>query len=527
MARRLLEALGDTTPAFTPRRAGERPGRLLAALADTPLRRDVDEYRPRPARTPGPGLVVAAVLTGLLAVAADQAAVGVAAVRTASALDGLDQLAWPTTPYLAAFLLTGLIARRAADRIGIRRCFLVALAALAAGAAATVVAPAMPWLAATRAWQGAAAGAVAVVAIRLVTDVTEPRDRGRYLGIYGAVYSALTVTGPLLGGAAAEAGPRWLFAAEAVLATLGLAFAAAVVPGRSPSPDRVPTAGTGALLLVFAPLAVVTGAGARWGWGSAAAVLCYTLAALGIVVFAAVTVVAGDRAALEPRLLRERWSAPPLVGAFLAGTLVPAVFVLAPVHLQVVLGWSPVAAGLLVTPAALAMVTASAVGGRLFGRGLGRTVAVTGMMLACTGLGAFAWTRATAGAAVLAGCGMLAGAGLGLVNPVLTQSLFSGASFSRWSSASIALNFARQSGMFVGTGGYLAVLFAAPGRPSATATAVAFLAAAVVALAAVVVALFLRDTRSGFGPPEATDDREPRPVPHATALRQRWPQTGF
>ncbi|MBE8517166.1 MFS transporter [Amycolatopsis sp. H6(2020)] len=531
-ARRLLEALGDTAPAFVPRRAGELPGRtrrVLAALADTPLRRDADEYRPRPARTASPRLVLAAVLTGLLAVGVDQSATGVAAVRIASALGGLDELAWLSTPYLAAFLVTGFIARRAADRIGIRRCLLFALAALAAGAAMTVVAPAMPWLAVARAWQGAAAGAVAVLAVRLLVEVPEPHARGRYLGAHAAAYGAMTVAGPVLGGAAADAGPRWLFAAEAVLATLGFAFAAAVVPGRtSRSPDRTPGAGAGSLLLVLVPLVVVTGAGARWGWGSAAAVLCYTLSALGIVVFAAVTGSAGDRAVLPPRLLRERWSAPSLVGAFLAGTIVPAVFVLTPVHLQVVLGLSPGAAGLLVTPAALAMLAASAAARPLLIRtGQGRAVAVTGALLAVAGLGSFAWAGTAAGAAVIVGCGMLTGAGLGLVNPILTDLLVSGASFSQWNSASTALNVARLSGVFVGTGGYLAVLFAAPGRPSATATTVAFLAAAGVALAAVVAVLFLRDTRSGLGPPPAADDREGRPVPRVTGSLYHWPQTGF
>lgn len=529
-ARRVLEALSDTTPAFVPRRAGELPGRtrrVLAALADTPLRRDADEYRPRPARTPSPGLVLAAVITGLLAVAVDQSATGVAAVRIASALGGLDELAWLSTPYLAAFLVTSLTARPAADRIGIRRCFLFALAALVAGAGMAVVAPAMPWLAVARAGQGAAGGAVAVLAVRLLTEVTEPRDRARYLGVCASVYGVMTVAGPVLGGAAAEVGPRWLFAAEAVLATVGFAFAAAVVPNRmSYSPDRTP--GAGSLLLVLVPLAVVTGAGARWGWGSAAAVLCFTLSALGIAVFAAVTASAGDRAVLPPRLLRERWSAPSLAGAFLAGTVIPAVFVLTPVHLQVVLGLSPGAAGLLVTPAALAMLAASTVARPLLIRtGHGRAIAVTGALLAVAGLGSFAWAGTAAGAAVLAGCGVLTGAGLGLVIPILTDLMLSGASFSQRNSASTALNVARQSGVFVGTGGYLAVLFAAPGRPSATAATVAFLAAAGVALAAVVAVLFLRDTRSGLGPPPAADDRDNRPVPRATGSLYHWPQTGF
>lgn len=528
-ARRLLEALGDTTPAFLPRGGAERTRRLLATLADAPLRRAADEYRPRPVRTPGAGLVVAAVLTGLLAVAADQTALGVAAVRTASALGGLDELAWLSTPYLAAFLVTGLVARRAADRIGTRWCFLLALAALVAGAGTAVVAPVMPLLAVARAWQGAAAGAVAVLAVRLLLEVIEPRNRGRSLDLYAAVFGAMTVAGPVLGAAAAGAGPSWLFAGEAALATLGLVFAAAVVPGgTSRSPDPAPAAGAGSLLLVLVPLVVVTGAGARWGWGSAAAVLCYTLAALGIAVFAVVTGWAGDRAVLPPRLLRERWSAPSLAGSFLVGLILPAVFVLTPVHLQVVVGLSPGAAGLLVTPAALAMLVASTVASRLLVRtGQGRAIAVTGALLAVAGLGAFAWAGTAAGAAVTTGCGMLAGAGLGLVIPILGELLFSGASLSWRNSASTALNLARQSGLFLGTGGYLAVLFAEPGRPSGAATTTAFLAAAGVALATVVAVLFLRDTRSGFGPPEAVEDRETRPVPHAAGRRHHWPQTGF
>lgn len=522
--RRLLEALGDTTPAFTaePGTAGARgPGRLLAALADATPRRADDEFRRRPARSPSPGLVLAALLTGLVSVAADLGATGTAAVRIAANLGGFEQQAWVSTPFLAAALVTVVGAPWADGRFGTRRCLLLALGVFALGAAVSAVVPSVLLLAVTRTVQGAGAGAVFALAFPMVMQVIEPRLRGRYLGLVASAAVLMTAVGPVLGGFAAELGWRALFLGEGGLAVLGLVAGVVVFPEDA---DRAPSGravGLGTISLALVPLVVVAGAGPRWGWGSAASVLCFTLSALGLAAFAVVVWSAGEDAVLPVSLLRARPTALPLAGGFLVGALSPVVFVLFPLHLQVVGELPPLASGLLAGFAALVMTAASLVTARLSERlGRIRATAVAGVLLAAAGIAWAAWAGATIGS------GVLIGAGLGIAGRVVNAALWTDLERLQWASASRAMVFARHGGTFAGTTAYLTVVFAEPGSLALTTSKAFFVALGIAAVAAVVVA-FLAGARPAGGSPGGASDPEDVALTHSPGLRPYWPRTGF
>ena len=129
----------------------------------------------------------------------------------------------------------------------------------------------MTQLIAFRAVQGLGAGGLIVLVQSTVGDIVSPRERGRYQGLFGAVFGFASVAGPLLGGVIVEhLSWRWIFYVNLPIGLVALAVIAATLPATSvrtrPAIDYL-----GAGLLAGALSAIVLVAslgGTTWPWGS-------------------------------------------------------------------------------------------------------------------------------------------------------------------------------------------------------------------------------------------------------------------
>jgi MFS family permease len=104
---------------------------------------------------------------------------------------------------------------------------------LATAAAGFSTSPEM--LIAFRAVQGIGAGGLAALSQVLMADIISPRERGRYMGLFGAVMALATIGGPLLGGVITDAwGWRWNFFVALPVAVVALILVQATlhVPAR-------------------------------------------------------------------------------------------------------------------------------------------------------------------------------------------------------------------------------------------------------------------------------------------------------
>jgi EmrB/QacA subfamily drug resistance transporter len=228
----------------------------------------------------------------------------------------------------------------------------------------------MPELIAFRALQGLGAGGLLVTTIAVVGDIIPPRERGRYQGVFGAVFGVSTVIGPLLGGFFVDnLSWRWIFYINLPTGALALFVIGAVFRARS---DRIEHAidYLGAITLAGGLSGIVlftSLGGTTFAWGSGESIALVVLSVVLLVLF-----VFAERRAVEAilpmELFRNRiFSACAAIG-FIIGLAMFGSVTYLPVFLQIVRGMSPTRSGLQLTPMMAGLLVTSIGAGRIISR---------------------------------------------------------------------------------------------------------------------------------------------------------------
>src|SRR4051812_8853311 len=216
-------------------------------------------------------LVVGGLMLVLLLAALDQTIVSTALPTIVGELGGLNHLSWVVTAYLLAQTVSTPLYGKLGDQYGRKPMFQLAIIIFLAGSALCGLAQSMGQLIAFRAIQGLGGGGLMVIALAIVGAVVPPRDRGRYQGVFGAVFGVSSVAGPLLGGFFVEhLSWRWVFYINLPLGVVALVVVAAVL--HTPSQRvRHRTDYLGALVISLAITCVVlvtSLGGTTYGWTS-------------------------------------------------------------------------------------------------------------------------------------------------------------------------------------------------------------------------------------------------------------------
>lgn len=341
-----------------------------------------------PGRWPG----LAGVGLSVFMFTLDGSSANVALPALATAFDApLASVQWVVLAYLLSLTTLVLGAARLGDRIGRKRAYLAGIAIFAVGAVACAMASTIGALIAARALQGVGAVFLSALSGAIVAQTFPAEERGRALGVVGALVFGGLALGPTVGGFVLGAfGWRGVFLASLPLALLALAVVARVIPDLPPTPRGGPFDWPGAITLgvSFGALALGLTLAQSRGFAAAAVLGLLAAAAGGLAAFVGLQ----KRAAaplVDLGLLRRPAIGLGLLLALLVYLVLSGSTLLLPFYLATVMHYPPAKMGLLMAASPLVGMLAGPLGGALadrFGPRRLTLVATVALALGCASL---------------------------------------------------------------------------------------------------------------------------------------------
>ena len=401
-------------------------------------------------------LILAVLGISQLMVVLDATIVNIALPSAQKALDfSTDSRQWIVTAYALAFGSLLLLGGRISDLFGRKWTFVGGLVGFAVASAVGGAAQGFGLLVTARALQGVFGAILAPASLSLLTTTfSDPDERAKAFGVYGAIAGGGAAIGLLLGGVLTEyLSWRWCLYVNLVFALPAAAAAVALLVNQA-HPDKprldIPgtlTASLGLLALVYGFSKAQTS-----GWGAGITLGCI---AASIVLLAAFVVL--QRRVAHPllplRVVLDRNRGGSYLAVGLAGTGMFGVFLFLTYYLQQTLGFSPIKSGAAFLPmTAVIMIVATTATTKVVPRVGSRPLVTSGMLLAAlgmvllTGLG----VDSSYASAVLPPL-LVMGAGMGLVFAPAMSGATAGVAATDAGVASAMVNTAQQVGGSIGT----------------------------------------------------------------------------
>jgi EmrB/QacA subfamily drug resistance transporter len=396
--------------------------RLAGMESATPVRPGIPLAQEQPLGHRQTLVVFSGLLLVMLLAALDSTIVSTALPTIVGDLGGLEHLAWVVTGYLLAQTIVTPIYGKLGDLYGRKVVLQSAVVLFLAGSALCGLSRTMMQLVAFRALQGLGGGGLMVTSQAVVGDIIPPRDRGRYQGIFGAVFGLASIAGPLLGGYfTTHLSWRWIFYVNLPLGVVALVVLAATLPARSERRSHaVDYAGAALLAVVLSAVTLVSDLGGGiYPWSSPLILGLIAAAVVGLALFVWI-----ERRAPEPVLPPRLFANPSFSITSIVGLIVGfAMFgsiTYFPVFLQVVRGVSPTASGMQMLPMMGGMLITSMLSGQLISRtGRYKLFPILGTGIMTAGLFLLSRLSFDTGALLTSAYILLLGVGLGSVMQVL------------------------------------------------------------------------------------------------------------
>lgn len=305
-------------------------------------------------------VVVASITLGMLLAALDQMIMSTAMPEVQKILGDAELYSWVFSAYMLSSTITVPIYGKLADRYGRKKVYLVALGLFLIGSALCAMSATMWQLVLFRVIQGLGAGGVLPLTVTIAGDLYDIKNRGKIQGLFSSMWAIAGISGPLLGGWIIEnfhwSWIFWINIPVGIIAMLGFLSFEEQIEGEKTSIDYV-----GAILLV---LAIGTLLFATLGtvWNEIVG-----LVVISMILF--VLFVNHQRTRVHPLIRIEMFQNPMILWLNISGMIVTmGLFVVPffiPLFAQEILGYSPLASGLILMGQVLGWNVGSVPAGKL------------------------------------------------------------------------------------------------------------------------------------------------------------------
>lgn len=387
--------------------------------------------------------IMGGVMLGVLLSALDQTVVGPALFKIVKDLQGLEHYAWVTTAYLLTSTVTVPIVGKLSDLYG-RKWFFVAgmvvfligsvLSGQASGTepfsiggfSVSGLTTGMAELILFRALQGVGGGMMMANAFAIIGDLVAPAERGRWQGLFGAVFGLASVIGPTVGGYITDnIGWQWVFYVNLPVGLVALAVVIFTFPrlhNNAHAKRSIDWLGAFTLVGAVTPLllGLSLGGSKDFPWDSRKTISLFAVSGVMLVLF-----ILAEWRAKEPMLpldlFKSRTFTLSMVTVFLVGVGMFGAIINIPLFIQGVQGDSATSSGNAITPMMLSMIVVSVASGQILSRtGKYRVMGILGITSIAAGL--YLLSRMTVDTPRLQTVAfmMVMGLGLGVAMPLYT-----------------------------------------------------------------------------------------------------------
>ncbi len=406
-------------------------------------------------------LVLAICCMSLLIVSLDNTALNVALPSMQRELHaGTAGLQWTIDGYTLVLASLLMLAGSTADRIGRKRVFMAGLIVFTLGSALCSVAPNLEMLVAFRMVQAVGGSMLNPVAMSIITNTfTDPRERARANGAWGAVVGISMAAGPLVGGLLVESvGWRSIFWVNLPVGLAALLLTLRYVSeSRAPKARRPDPVGQVMVIALFASLTYAIIEAPNAGFTSVLPFAALAVAALAGLLWYEPR---RDEPLIDLRFFRSAPFSGATVIAIAGFAGLGGFLFLSTLYLQNVRGLDALHAGLWMLPMAVPTFLCAPLSGRLVGsRGPRLPLLIAGVAMTTSGLLFAAFDAEASDVTLLLGYGLF-GVGFGFVNAPITNTAVSGMPRSQAGVAAAIASTSRQLGQTLGVAVVGAVLAA-------------------------------------------------------------------
>jgi EmrB/QacA subfamily drug resistance transporter len=398
--------------------------------------------------------ILFAVMLGMFLSALDQTIVGTALPTIVGDLHGTNELyTWVVTIYLLTSTITVPFYGKLSDLFGRKPFLLGGISLFLIGSALSGLSQEMWQLILFRGIQGLGAGSLFPISLAIIGDLFTPAERGKYQGLFGAVFGVSFIVGPALGGFLTDSiSWHWVFYVNIPIGLISLFVISRLLPNvKNPNATRNLDYLGGLIFTIaigFLLVGLTNKATGDWLEASVGGFI-----GIAVVLLAAFLFV--ESRAKEPIVPLDLWRgrvySASMISTFFVSFAFFGAIIFLPRWFQSVRHETATNSGYLLFPLLIGLIGSSIVSGFIVARsGKYKAVIVAGLALTAVGLGLMTQLQATTDYVPLWAWMFVAGVGIGPTMAVFTIAVQNAVPFSKLGVATSNLTFFRQIGGSVG-----------------------------------------------------------------------------